>query len=110
LEFCPNCEKRLIYTPDKGYQCPKCGYTTNAQRLDASSEQIAITEKVTSPILVRDQEETILQTLPTITVNCPKCNNSKAVYWTHAVGTDDDVELLQLFRCTHCGHRWRQEE
>ena len=110
MEFCPNCGKRLIYTPGKGYQCPTCDYTQTTPRGDSSGEPMAITKKAASPILIVDAEETSLQTLPTITVNCPRCNNSKAVYWTHAVGTDDEVELIQLFRCTQCGHRWRQEE
>jgi DNA-directed RNA polymerase subunit M len=110
MEFCPRCEKLLVYIPGKGYLCPKCGYATPTPRSESMLEQTAITEKASSPVLLLDPEKTQLQTLPTSTVNCPKCNNTKASYWTHAVGTDDDVELIQLFRCTQCGYRWRQEE
>jgi len=108
MEFCPQCDKALIYRAGSGYKCPKCGYTKPVQRIDSGVDPAAITEKTASQILIIEPDKTSLQTLPTITVNCPQCENTKAAYWTHAVGTDDDVELIQLFRCTQCGHRWRQ--
>lgn len=110
MEFCPHCEKRLTLLSGKTYRCSKCGYTTTLARATTPTEPPPIMEKAMSPILLRDPEETRLQTLPTIHVNCPQCPNTTASYWTSAVGTEDDVELIHLFRCTQCGHRWRQEE
>ena len=110
MEFCPNCEKRLASIAGIGYQCPKCDYTTTIPSVDYRPNRTALTEKAQPPILLHDSEETRLQTLPTIHVNCPKCDNATASFWTQAVGTDDDVAVIFLYRCTQCGYRWRQEE
>lgn len=94
MEFCPQCDKALTYIARTEYKCPKCGYTTPVQRIDSGSESTANTEKTVPPILIIELENNSLQTLPTITVNCPQCENTKASYWTNAIGTDDDVELI----------------
>jgi DNA-directed RNA polymerase subunit M/transcription elongation factor TFIIS len=110
MEFCPNCEKVLQYREGIGYQCPKCGYTTDNPIIETDMETPEIIEKDLSPIVTLNFDESPPQTPSTATVNCPLCTNNKAFYWTHAVGTDDDVELIYIFRCTQCGHRWHQEE
>ena len=111
MEFCPNCEKVLTYIGGIGYQCPKCGYIADNPHIEANLGTLERgIERDLSPILTLNLNESTPQTLPTITVNCPQCTNNKASYWTHAVGTDDDVELIYIFRCTQCGHRWHQEE
>ena len=110
MNFCPNCEKTLTFVMGVGYRCPRCGYTNTIHKVESGDEANVTPQKISNPIIISDSRETSIYTLPTIAVNCPNCDNSNATFRTQAVGTDDDVLIIHLFRCTQCGYRWRQEE
>lgn len=93
-----------------GYRCPRCDYTNSIHKAESSDEANVTPQKISNPIIISDSRETSIYTLPTIAVNCPNCSHSSATFRTQAVGTDDDVLIIHLFRCTQCGYRWRQEE
>jgi len=110
MEFCPLCEKRLISVAGAGYRCPKCGCTNESHNSNVRKESRTTSQKTPDAILIHDSRDTSLHVLPTMSVNCPNCSNRKAMFRTQAVGTEDAVTIIYLFRCTQCGYRWRQEK
>jgi DNA-directed RNA polymerase subunit M len=112
MEFCPKCGMRLA--PEKMkksnklvLKCPKCGYVkpTASKKIPATKaiEKTGANEKIT----IIGKEEAKLRTLPTHKVQCPKCNNREAYWWmVQTRGADEST--TQFFRCTKCGHTWRE--
>jgi DNA-directed RNA polymerase subunit M len=45
--------------------------------------------------------------MPTIAIKCPKCENNLAIWWLRQLRAADESEV-RFFRCTECGHTWRQ--
>ena len=112
MEFCPNCEMRLIPTKSldqKGkyfLSCPKCNYKKilNEKKVKyswttkrAEHEDIAIVSK----------KEAKYRTLPITKSECPTCGNKKA-YWWMVQTRGSDESPTQFFRCTKCQHTWRE--
>jgi transcription factor S len=110
MEFCPRCQKVLTYIDGIRYQCPKCGYTKDIPSIEGNAVTAEIMKKELIPISTINFSDSMFQTLSISTMSCPLCTNNKAAYWTRAVGTDDDVEIIKYYRCTQCGHRWHQKE
>ena len=46
------------------------------------------------------------QDLPTISAHCEKCGNGEAVWWMLQTRSADEA-TTQFYRCTKCGHTWR---
>ena len=44
---------------------------------------------------------------PKIKINCGKCNNNTAYYWTQQTRGADEPET-RFFKCTKCNHTWRE--
>jgi len=110
MEFCPKCGTRLIQTRKKNKKgiilvCPKCKYEKPAISLMPVS---TITEKrPEDQIVVISKKEQNLQTLPTVTIECPKCGNNQAYVWqVQTRGADESS--TQFFRCTKCGYTFRE--
>jgi DNA-directed RNA polymerase subunit M len=110
MEFCPKCDSRLRpKLKDEGEEvliiCSKCGY-------QKSSEFSAIVPKVSEPkseepIIVIGKKEQKLQTLPTISKECPKCNNNLAYVWQVQTRSSDESSTL-FFRCTKYNYTFRE--
>lgn len=110
MEFCPKCGTRLLPRKKKDTKkvylaCPKCGYRK-------PTEALIPTPKVTAPkpegqIIVIGKKEQKLRTLPTITIECPKCGNNTAYVWqVQTRGADESS--TQFFRCTKCNYTFRE--
>jgi DNA-directed RNA polymerase subunit M len=110
MEFCPKCGARLVPRRNKGEEsvflaCPKCRY----KKLGHTS---IVTPKVPEskpqePIIVIGKKEQKLKTLPTVTIECPKCGNNLAYVWeVQTRGADESS--TQFFRCTKCGYTFRE--
>jgi len=67
-----------------------------------------ITEKKPEDqIIIISKKEQNLQTLPTVTIECPKCGNNQAYVWqVQTRGADESS--TQFFRCTKCGYTFRE--
>jgi len=62
---------------------------------------------VEDQIVVISKKEQNLQTLPTATIECPKCGNNQAYVWqVQTRGADESS--TQFFRCTKCGYTFRE--
>ena len=110
MEFCPKCETRLVAKRRKDGKgcylaCPKCSYKKNV-------EAEACTTKVSAPkphdqLVVIGKKEQKLQTLPTVSIECPKCGNNVAYVWqVQTRGADESS--TQFFRCTKCNYTFRE--
>ena len=40
-------------------------------------------------------------------IKCKKCNNTKCYFWTVQTRAGDEAET-KFFKCTKCGHTWRE--
>jgi DNA-directed RNA polymerase subunit M len=96
MQFCPKCGIRL----KKGI-CQKCGYTESEAKQDTKKKS----HEQKSELTVLDPNE-ITETLPTITIDCEKCDNREAVWWMLQTRSADEP-TTQFFRCTKCNHTWR---
>ncbi|MBS7657212.1 MAG: transcription factor S [Candidatus Bathyarchaeia archaeon] len=110
MEFCPKCETRLVTKRKKDGKgcyltCLKCGYKKTV-------EPEACTLKVTAPkpqdqLVVIGKKEQKLKTLPTVSMECPKCGNNTAYSWqVQTRGADESS--TQFFRCTKCNYTFRE--
>jgi DNA-directed RNA polymerase subunit M len=112
MEFCPQCESRLVLTHRsseteviKELICPKCGYTQSLEETQKPS-------KTTSPsqediVTVIGEEESKIRTLPTTRTECPKCGHQEAYWWmVQTRGADEST--TQFLRCTKCNYTWRE--
>jgi len=115
MEFCPKCGSRLV--PKKGktdkktsivFVCPKCSY-----KKQASSEKVKpkvakfIQPNPQKLVAVISKKEQKLRTLPTVRVECPRCENNLAYVWqVQTRGADESS--TQFLRCTKCGYTFRE--
>ncbi len=103
--FCPECKSLLISSGGQ-LKCRKCGYV---RKIEADEHKQLTREKkcTENEITIVDDEETNIKTLPTIQIKCPKCENNLAFWWLRQLRAADESEV-RFFRCTECGHTWRQ--
>lgn len=85
--------------------CPKCGYEKPADTSITIPKVSSL--KPQNQIIVIGKKEQKLQTLPTVTIECPKCGNNQAYTWqVQTRGADESS--TQFFRCTKCGYTFRE--
>jgi len=85
--------------------CPKCGYADSSW-----VKQYKLYTPMVHPseIVVLDRKLK-LKTLPTVKATCPKCMNREAECWAVTFGSEG-TEHVSFFRCTSCGHTWREKD
>ena len=60
----------------------------------------------------KDKIEVVDKTIevnPKVDIECPKCSNMKAYFWTLQTRAADEAET-RFYKCTKCSHRWRANE
>ena len=57
-------------------------------------------------IVVVGKKERKLSTMPKTTIKCEKCDNTEAEWWMVQTRSIDE-SMTQFYRCTKCGHTWR---
>jgi DNA-directed RNA polymerase subunit M len=110
MEFCQKCGTRLKVVRNNPHTltCPRCGYEKAEKESQSSSTVRGQTFK--EGIVVIDQDVAGLRVLPTVNVECPKCDSKKAHYWMIYVSDEEEQMIeVQVFRCTGCGHSWREK-
>jgi len=100
--FCPKCGSLLIPNKEdhKKIVCG-CGYKSKQKSL-------SVKEKIESDTKLEVVDKTI-ETLPLTEIECPRCKNDKAFYWTAQTRSADEAET-RFFRCAKCRHQWRQND
>ena len=109
MRFCPNCGTRLMPAKEEEGEflvCPRCGYKARSEGallIPVARIEGSLRDKIT----VIRAEEGRLSTHPKVSVECPKCGNTEAYFWTVQTRSSDEAST-QFFRCTRCGHTWRE--
>ena len=75
MEFCPKCGG-MIKVENKTAFCMSCGYKSKKAPKIETSEKIVNNEAV---VIVKEGQD---NTNPIIDINCIKCKNKKAYFWT----------------------------
>jgi len=99
MEFCPKCGAVLIQKR-KNDGCPRCNYTTKGRVKIKTSEKIDEKKEV---VVIKEKD---MEVFPIITETCKKCGNDKVYFWTVQTRSSDEAET-KFFKCTKCGHTWR---
>lgn len=100
MEFCPKCGAILILTEKGKGACAGCGYKPKKKpKLKAS-------EKITKKDIVTVIDEKGERTDPITDIDCIKCKNKKAYFWTRQTRASDESET-KFYECTKCHHTWR---
>ena len=103
--FCPECKSMLMSSGGQ-LKCRKCGYIRKIGDID-QNKMTRKTDRTENEITIVDDEDAGINTMPTIQIKCPKCENNLAIWWLRQLRAADESEV-RFFRCTVCGHTWRQ--
>ncbi|HLI46783.1 MAG TPA: transcription factor S [Geobacterales bacterium] len=104
IKFCPKCGNLL--KPEKNSNklvCKVCGYF----EFSDTKISLAITtskQKKSKEIMIDEGEKD--HRMPTAEVPCPKCGNELAYWWLVQTRRADEPPTT-FYRCTKCGHTWR---
>jgi len=99
MEFCPKCGAVLI-KKKKNDGCPRCNYSAKTKI------KLKTSEKVDARKEIHVVSEKDVEVHPVITEECKKCGNDKVYFWTVQTRAGDEAET-KFFKCTKCGHTWR---
>lgn len=82
----------------------ECGHT---EAKDATRAKAFIsTEEQTDPSVIETEAGAADEGKPTAEVLCEKCENNRAWYIIKQTASADEPPT-RFFKCTECGHRWR---
>ena len=102
MKFCPECGALCeSKNSERCYVCPKCGWKEPIEGNRTISRS-----KKNEKIIVVGEKERDLSTMPKTDAKCPKCGNMEAYWWMVQTRSIDE-STTQFFRCTKCGHTWR---
>ncbi len=114
MEFCPKCGSRLTQKKSKtgtkikiSLECLKCSYTKKELKNTSSTKTLKNNENPQKFITVITKEDQKLNTLPTLKIKCPKCENIKVYVWQVQTRSGDEA-ATQFMRCTKCDHTFRE--
>ena len=106
--FCPKCGSILVPKNEEGkvvLRCGSCGYISRDIESARITEPAAKTAKKDERLFEAATEDKI--TAPITEIECPKCHNNQAYYWTRQTRAGDEGET-KFHQCTKCKHKWRE--
>ncbi len=86
-------------------KCNRCGYVLDTREGQSLVIKKEITHSVRDKIIVIEGKQP--KVLPTTKAFCPKCGNNTAYYWMIQTRAGDEPPT-RFFKCTKCGHVWRE--
>jgi len=96
MQFCPKCGSVII-----GVDCASCDYKADSEIKLESSEKVEMAKEVA---VVTEGEHEIN---PKVEIECPKCENNEALFWTRQTRSSDEAET-KFYKCTKCKYAWRE--
>jgi transcription factor S len=102
MEFCPKCGAVLVQKKKRD-GCPRCGYSAKSK----GKVKLKVSEKLEEKKRINVISEKDSEVHPIIEEQCPECKNKKAYFWTMQTRATDEAET-KFFKCTKCGHTWRE--
>ena len=111
MDYCSKCGKKMMHLKKKDARavtlilsCPKCGYSKQAIRPIWTIKPINNRQE---NLIVIGKKEQKLRTTQTCVRICQKCKNNRAYVWIVHLGSLEQSST-QFFRCTKCGHTYRE--
>ncbi len=103
--FCPKCGSILLPKKEGTKTVIKCSCGHSSTR----TGNLNITEKRAEKKEERSFEAAAQDkiTAPITDIECPKCHNDQAYYWTRQTRAGDEGET-KFHQCTKCKHKWRE--
>lgn len=100
--FCPKCGAILLPKKEdnKKMLVCSCGYKSK----DVAGAKLRETVDAEKKVEVVYKED--VETMPLVSIECPKCHNMKAHFWMVQTRASDEPET-KFMRCTKCKHTWR---
>ncbi|HOI18484.1 MAG TPA: transcription factor S [Candidatus Woesearchaeota archaeon] len=101
--FCSKCGSLLFpkKTDKKSFMyCASCGYASKESKTVLTEKS----EEQKEVVVIDNASEG--ENLPKMEVECPKCGNSYAYFWTMQTRASDEPET-KFYKCTKCEHTWR---
>lgn len=101
--FCQSCGGILVPKKEgeKSYlECRQCKSKFENQGIELKVQE---RRELTEEINVNRK----IENLPKIKQDCVKCDNNMAYWWTMQTRASDEPET-RFFKCTKCGHVWRE--
>ena len=86
--------------------CPKCGFKAKKGEEEGVKKEAAARIATGSDASLKVMEGESVDALPTTSMECPECKNGTAFWWMLQTRSADEA-TTQFFRCTKCGHTWR---
>ncbi|MEM0121104.1 MAG: transcription factor S [Thermoprotei archaeon] len=109
MRFCPHCGSVLRTQRKAGVIvqiCPKCGYEEPVTKKSSDSPPKPARVRSDQPAIVENENSNTTSLSKTKAV-CPKCGNGEAYWWMQQTRSADEA-TTRFFRCTKCGHVWRE--
>lgn len=99
--FCPKCKSIMMPKQEKGktvLAC-SCGYRSDGVAVKLSESG----KKAEREVVVVEKE---VEVHPKTEAECSKCGNKEAFTWEVQTRAGDEPPT-KFFKCTKCGHTWR---
>ncbi|MDR1993584.1 MAG: RPA12/RPB9/RPC11 RNA polymerase family protein [Nitrososphaerota archaeon] len=114
MEFCVECGTRLKTVKNQANNqtvmmltCSKCGQKKPDLEIYPKLNNKIIKHNPKQFVAIIGREEQEFTTLPTIRVDCPRCNNNIANVWQVQTRGSDESST-QFLRCTQCNFTYRE--
>ena len=100
MEFCPKCGS-VLEEKRKNFGCVRCGYAVKSKVKIEANEKIETAKEIG---VIKEKDTDVF---PVVLMECLKCKNKEAYFWTSQTRSGDEAET-RFFRCTKCNHTWRE--
>jgi DNA-directed RNA polymerase subunit M len=105
MQFCDECGS-LMHAQGDEMVCSSCGHSV-PKEADLSEQYVSM-EAQDEGDVIETSEEANFEGKPTDDdVSCDECGNTTAWYTIKQTGSADEPPT-RFFKCTECGHRWRE--
>jgi DNA-directed RNA polymerase subunit M len=98
MMFCPKCGSIIVNKNGK-LVCSSCGYEVKEGKIKEKQKK---TPKKEVKLMKENPE-----VHPKTKAKCPKCGNNEAYYWVVQTRAADEPPT-RFYKCTKCGHVWRE--
>jgi len=95
MQFCPKCGSVII-----GSDCARCSFKSETEVKLESSEKVEVANEIA--VVIEGENEID----PKVEIECPKCKNNEAFFWTKQTRSSDEAET-KFYKCTRCQKTWR---
>jgi len=104
MQFCDDCGS-LMHADGEEMVCSSC--SARVPKDPEAAERYVSTESQTFDDVIETSEDAADEGKPTVEVVCEECGNDRAWYTIKQTGSADEPPT-RFFKCTDCGHRWRE--